>query len=236
MVLSISCFSRGMSSSPSVPTSPPDFLEDHISIDSPLLAVTATTFQSSDYQSSRLSWWNSRESGNSGGQVAHDVTDGEGAVFQKDTGKVVLGQKAWRDSTNGVEICQTAQATSSKATLGLILSLCVFHSIFKVNVRVDVDRSGRSQSSSRGSTLVGLRRERWRDGVGRRRETASGLPGRKGSCGHCSEAIFAGPEVIMRLGDVDRLRHSSQSQSDARGGSAGRSHVVEVDECIFCLC
>ena len=48
------------------------------------------------------------------------------------------------------------------------------------------------------------------------------------SGGHGSEGVLAGPEVVTGFGDVDRLRHSSQSQSDGRVGvAAGRSHIVD---------
>ena len=75
---------------------------------------------------------------------------------------------------------------------------------------------------------------RGRDGIGRGRETSGGLSSWKRPCRHSSEAVFADPPVGTRLRDIDRLRPSSQCQSDARVVGAGRSHVVQMDDCIFC--
>ena len=55
------------------------------------------------------------------------------------------------------------------------------------------------------------------------------LLGRQRSGGDGREGVLAGPEVVARPDEIDGLRHSSQSQSDARVGvGTGRSHVVDV--------
>ena len=155
------------------------------------------------------------------------MTDGEGTVFEENAGEMVLGKETRGDGSDGIQVIQFAETASSQTTLRGVLSLGVLDSIFQVNVRVDVGRSGRSEGSSRRAVLVGLGRKGGRDGVGRSRETGvMFLDGqRSGSDG--SEGILANPEVVTGFGDVDRLRHSSQSQSDARVGvAAGRSHIV----------
>ena len=226
MLSSLSSFSGRLSSFPSIPSAPADFFKHHIPVDATLLAIAATAFQSSHYQSSCFRGRNAGESWDGGGQVAHDVTDGEGTVFEEDAGQVVLGKQTRSNRSNGIQVVQFAETTSSQTTLRAILGLGMFDGVFEIDVGVDVSRSGRSQRSSRGAALVGLGRKRRRDGVGRGRKTGGMLLDgqRPGSDG--SEAVLAGPEVVAWFGDVNRLRHSSQSQSDARVGiGAGRSHV-----------
>lgn len=156
------------------------------------------------------------------------MTDGEGTVFEEDGGKVVLGKQARSDGSNRIQVIQFTETASCETTLGGVLSLGVLDSIFKIDIGVHMGGSGRSERSSRSAALVGLRRKGRRDGVGRRGKTGGVLLDRQRSRGHGSEAVFAGPEVVARLDDVDGLRHSSQGQSDARVGvGTGRSHVVD---------
>lgn len=79
-----------------VPSAPSHLLELDVSAQSAAIA-TSTSFQSSDYQSSSLGWRDAGESRNGGGEVSHDVANGEGAIVEKDVGKVVLREKGWGD-------------------------------------------------------------------------------------------------------------------------------------------
>ena len=156
------------------------------------------------------------------------MTDGKGTVFEENAGEMVLGQETGGDGSDGIQVIQLAEATSSQTTLRGVLSLGVLDRIFEVDVRVDMDGSGRSEGSRGRAVLVGLGRKGGRDGVGRSRETGVMVLDGQRSGGHGSEGVLAGPEVVTGFGDVDRLRHSSQSQSDARVGvAAGRSHIVD---------
>ena len=156
------------------------------------------------------------------------MTDGEGTVFEENAGEMVLGKETRGDGSNGIQVIQFAETASSQTTLRGVLSLGVLDRIFEVDIRVYMDRSRRSEGSRGSAVLVGLGRKGGRDGVGRSGKTGVMLLDRQRSGGHSSEGVLAGPEVFTGFGDVDRLRHSSQSQSDARGGvAAGRSHVVD---------
>ena len=140
---------------------------------------------------------------------------------------MVLGEKTRGNGSNRIQVCQATEAASSKTVLGRVLGFGVLNGIFEVNVGVNVGRCGRSQRSIRGAPFIGLRRQRWRDRVGRCRKTGTGLLGRKGPRGYSSEALLSSPEVIPRLRDIDRLRPSSQGQAEGRVGvGAGRSHVL----------
>ena len=162
--------------------------------------------------------------------MAHDVTDGEGTIFKEDAGEVVFGKQPRRNGSHGIQIVQFAEAASRQTMLGGVLSLGMLNSIFKIDVGVDVGRSGRSERSGGSATLVGLGRKGGRDGVGRSWKSGGMLLDGQRSGGHGSEAILAGPEIIARFGNIDRLRHSSQGQSDARVGvGTGRSHVLDWD-------
>lgn len=229
MLPSFLIFSGRLSSFPSIPSAPADFFKHDVPIDTTLLAVAATAFQSSDYQSSCLCRRNSRETWDGGGQVAHDVTDGEGTVFEEDAGEVVFSKQTRSDHSNRVQVIQFAETAGCKTALRGVLGLGVLDGIFKIDVGVNMGRSGRGQRSSRSATLVGLGRKGRRDGVGGSRKTGVLLLDRQRSRGDGSEAILAGPEVVARLVDMDGLRHSSQGQSDARVGvGTGRSHIVAM--------
>ena len=224
---------------PSVPSAPADLFKHHIPVETTLLAVTATAFKSSHYKSSCFRRGDTREAWDGGGQVAHDMTDSEGTVFEEDTGQVVLGKQTRSDGSNCIQVIQLAETASCKTVLRGVLGLGVLDSIFKINVGIDVGGSGGSERSSRGAALVGLWRKGRGDGVGRSRKTGILLLDRQRSGRHGGEAVLAGPKVIARLVGVDGLRHSSQSQSDGRVGvDAGRSHDVAsigMNVCIF-LC
>ena len=221
-------FSGGLTSFPSIPSAPADFFKHHIPVDATLLTVAATAFQSPHYQSSCFRGGDARKAWDGGGQVAHDVTDGEGTVFEEDAGKMVLGKQTRGDGSNRIQVIQITETASGQTTLRGVLGLGVLDSIFKIDVGFDVGGSGRGEWSSRSAALVGLGRKGGRDGVGRSRKTGVRLLDRQRSRGHGSEAVLASPEVVARFGDVDRLRRSSQSQGDARVGvGAGRSHVVD---------
>ena len=156
------------------------------------------------------------------------MTDGEGTVLEKNTGEMVLGKETRGDGSNGIQVVQFAENASSQTTLRSVLSLGVLDSIFEVDVRVHMDGSRRSEGSSRSAVLVGLGRKGGRDGVGRSGKTGVMLLDGQRSGGDGSEGVLAGPKIVTGFGDVDRLRHSSQSQSDARVGvDAGRSHIVD---------
>lgn len=218
-----------LSSSPSIPSAPAHLFKHHVPVHTTLLAVTATTFQSSDYQSSCFRGRNARETWDGGGQVAHDVTDGEGTVFEQDAGEVVLGKHTRSDSSGCVQVIQFAEAAGRKTALRGVLRVGVLDGFFKIDVGVDMGRSGRSQRSSRSATLVGLGRKGRRDGIGGSRKTGVLLLDRQRSRGDSSKAVLAGPEVVAWLRDIDGLRHSRQGQSDARVGiGTGRSHIVAV--------
>lgn len=156
------------------------------------------------------------------------MTDGEGTVFEEDAGEMMLGKETRGDCSNGIQVIQLAETTSCQTTLRGVLGLGVLDSIFEIDVRVDMGRSGRGERSSRSAVLVGPGRKGGRDGVGRSGKTGVMLLDGQRSGGHGSKGVLAGPEVVAGLGDSDRLRHSSQSQSDARVGvGTGRSHVVD---------
>ena len=87
------------------------------------------------------------------------MTDGEGTVFEENAGEMVLGQETRSDGSNGIQVIQFAETASSQATLGGVLSLGVLDGIFEVDVRVDMDGSGRSEGSSGSAVLVGLGRK-----------------------------------------------------------------------------
>ena len=163
------------------------------------------------------------------------MTDSEGTVLKEDAGEMVFGKETRGDGSNRIQVIQLAETASGQTTLRGVLGLGVLDSIFKIDVRVEMGRSGRSERSGGSAVLVGLGRKGGRDGVGRSRKTGMVFLGGQRSGGHGSEGVLAGPEVVAGLGDVDRLRHSSQSQSDARVGvGTGRSHVVDrvLDGCI----
>ena len=156
------------------------------------------------------------------------MTDGEGTVFEEDAGEMVLGKQTWSDCSDRVQVIQFAETTRCKTALRGVLGLGVLDGIFKIDVGVHMGRRGGSERSRRRAALVGLGRKGRRDGVGRSGKTGVMLLDRQGSRSHGSEAILAGPEVVAGFGNIDRLRHSSQGQSDARVGVvAGRSHVVD---------
>lgn len=228
LLLCLSDLSGGLSTSPSIPSPPANFFKHDVSVDTTLLAIAATAFQSSYNQSPGFRGRNAGKTWDGGGQVAHDVTDGEGTVFEEDAGEMMLGKETRGDCSNRVQVIQLAETASCQTTLRGVLGLGVLDGIFKVDVRVDMGRSGRSERSGRSAVLVGLGRKRGRDGVGRSGKTSVMLLDGQRSGGHGSEGVLAGPEVVAGLGDSDRLRHSSQSQSDARVGvGTGRSHVVD---------
>ena len=165
------------------------------------------------------------------------MTDGEGTVFEKDAGKVVLGEQTGRDGSSRIQVVQFSETASGQTALRGVLGLGVLDGIFKVNVGVDVSGSGRREGSSGRAALVGLGRKGRGDGIGRGRKTGVMLLDGQRPRGHGSEAVFAGPEVVAGFGDVDGLRHSSQGQSDARVGiGTGRSHVVDKLGGVLYLC
>lgn len=236
MLSSFSGFPGGLSSSPSIPSAPADFFEHDVPVDTALLTIAATAFQSSYHQSSCFRGRDTGEAWDGGSQVAHDMTDGEGTIFEENAGKVMLSKHTRSDGSNRIQIVQLAKTTSGEAALRGVLGLGVLDSIFKIDVRVDVGRSGRSERTSGSATLVGLGRKGRRDGVGRSRKTGVMLLGGQRSGGDGSEAVLAGPEVVARLEDIDGLRHSSQGQSDARVGvGTGKSHVVDEFEMVVSL-
>ena len=76
------------------------------------------------------------------------MTDGEGTVFEENAGEMVLGKETRSDGSNGIQVIQFAETASSQTTLRCVLSLGVLDSIFEVDVRVHMDRSGRGEGSS----------------------------------------------------------------------------------------
>lgn len=226
---SILVLSGRLSSFPSIPSAPANFFKHHVPVHTTLLAVTATTLQSSDYQSSCFRGRNAREAWDGGSQIAHDVTDSEGTVFEEDAGEVVLSKHTRSDRSSRVQVIQFAKTAGCKTALRGVLRVGVLDSFFKIDFRVDMGRSGRSQRSSRSATLVGLGRKGRRERIGGSRKTGVLLLNRQRSRGDSGEAVLAGPEVVAWFDDIDGLRHSSQGQSDARVGiGTGRSHIVTV--------
>ena len=144
MLPSFLVFSGRLSSFPSIPSAPANFFKHDVPVDTTLLAVAATAFQSSNYQSSCFRGRNARETRDGGGQVAHDVTDGEGTVFEEDPGEVVLGKQTRSDHPDRVQVIQFAETAGCKTALRGVLGLGVLDSIFKIDVGVDMGRSGRS--------------------------------------------------------------------------------------------
>lgn len=204
---------RRFTSTSCVPTAPSHLFEDNIAIRTSAL-VTAAALESGHHQSASLGGRDSGKARNGRGQVAHDMTDGQGTLVQHDLRQVVFGQHGRSDDT------------------------CVVQCISQVEIGIGVRRGQRRGAGQ--VVIVGMvvgairtsegksdmRTKGRRDGVRRsgKHRRMAGLRG-----------IASSGEAGARLGDIDRSGFASKSHGDA-GGSSLRGHfeselwskVVEV--------
>ena len=213
-----------------VPAAPADFFEVDVAVEAAGFAAAAAAFEGADDEAARFGRGDAGEAGHGGGEVAHDVADGEGAVAEEDAGEVVFGEEAGGDGAGGVEPGEVAGVMAQReATLGLVLSFGVVDCILQVYVRVHVGRAGGGSGRHGGGAafvVEGVGRQRRGDGVGGRGQHAGLLLGREGPGGDSGEAVAARPEAsVVRLGDIDGCGHASQSHGDAGAVLGDGSHV-----------
>ena len=86
----------GLAAPARVPAAPAHFLELYVAVWTTGFAAaantTTTAFESADDETPGFGGWDAGEAGDGGGEVAHDVADGEGTMVEEDFGEVVFGE------------------------------------------------------------------------------------------------------------------------------------------------